>query len=252
MLKIIDFFGPFDGPPAGSPLYNEEFPHALTDTNLVIGGADVYGDSGGFIEFISQGAIYGYALSSNQVAAHYAKAGIPPSPVVITPAAPLVNSGQSIEVAASISPHVTLPLYWEWSSNGVPLTWATNATVELTNLQGETAYTYSVLVSNAYGSSQTSAVVTVYSGAPQIAMDIAPLDATNGYGGTQIFTAEILGSSPVSYQWRFNGTNLSDGGGVSGSLTSTLTRPNFNSPRREITSFWPATPSEPIPLLWRP
>jgi hypothetical protein len=219
----FDFFGPFDGPPAGSPLYNEEFSHALTDTNLVIGGADVYGDSGGFIGFISQVAIYGYALSSNQVAAHYATAGIPPSPVVITPSAPLVNSGQSIELSAAISPHVTLPLYWEWSSNGVALAWATNATVELTNLQGETAFTYSVLVSNAFGNSQTSAVVTVYSGAPQLAMDIAPLDATNGYGGTQIFSAEIQGSSPISYQWQFDGTNLTDSGGVSGSQTSTLT-----------------------------
>jgi len=218
-----NFFEPLDGPPAGSPLYNEEFPYALTDTNLVIGGADVYGDSGGFIGFISQVAIYGYALSSNQVAAHYATAGIPPSPVVITPPAPLVNSGQTIELSASISPHVTLPLYWQWSSNGVPLTWATNPTVELTNLQGETAFTYSVLVSNAFGNSQTSAVVTVYSGAPQLAMDITPLDATNGYGGTQIFSAEIQGSLPISYQWQFNGINLSDSGGVSGSQTSTLT-----------------------------
>ncbi|HEV7925622.1 MAG TPA: hypothetical protein VGR14_09710 [Verrucomicrobiae bacterium] len=218
-----NFFEPLDGPPAGSPLYNEEFPYALTDTNLVIGGPDAYGDSGGFIGFISQVAIYGYALSSNQVAAHYATAGIPPSPVVITPPAPLVNSGQTIELSASISPHVTLPLYWQWSSNGAPLTWATNATVELTNLQGETALTYSVLVSNAFGTSQTSAVVTVYSGSPQLVMDIAPLDVTNGYGGTQIFSAEIQGSSPISYQWQFDGTNLSDVGGVSGSQTSMLT-----------------------------
>jgi uncharacterized delta-60 repeat protein len=41
-------------------------------------------------------------------------------------------------------------------------------------------------------------------------------------GGTAKFTVTASGAVPLSYRWRFNGGNLSDGGRISGAMTSAL------------------------------
>ncbi len=52
----------------------------------------------------------------------------------------------------------------------------------------------------------------------------AASDVTTNAGGTAVFqmTADG-GSNPLGYQWQFNGTNLIDGGRISGALSNTLT-----------------------------
>jgi hypothetical protein len=48
-------------------------------------------------------------------------------------------------------------------------------------------------------------------------------------GGTAKFTTTVSGSLPLTYQWRKNGANLSDGGNISGSLTDSLTIANVSA-----------------------
>ena len=50
-----------------------------------------------------------------------------------------------------------------------------------------------------------------------------PADQETAPGGTVTFTVATSGPAPVSYQWQFEGENLTDGPGVSGSDTATLT-----------------------------
>ncbi len=50
-----------------------------------------------------------------------------------------------------------------------------------------------------------------------------PVARTNAPGSTAAFTVNASGSFPLSYQWRFNGSPLADGGRFSGVLTPTLT-----------------------------
>ncbi|MGA2174129.1 MAG: immunoglobulin domain-containing protein [Verrucomicrobiota bacterium] len=45
-------------------------------------------------------------------------------------------------------------------------------------------------------------------------------------GGSAVFDVTALASPPPGYQWQFNGTNLSDTGGITGSATSALTVAN--------------------------
>jgi hypothetical protein len=45
------------------------------------------------------------------------------------------------------------------------------------------------------------------------------------------------GTAPLTYQWRFNGANLSDGGGISGSHTSALTITNATGAREGLYSL---------------
>lgn len=42
-------------------------------------------------------------------------------------------------------------------------------------------------------------------------------------GSTVQFTVGVTGGLPLAYQWQFNGTNLTDGGNISGSATTDLT-----------------------------
>jgi hypothetical protein len=53
-----------------------------------------------------------------------------------------------------------------------------------------------------------------------------PQSRTNGVGTTATFTVTAVGTDPLSYQWRRAGTNLLNGGKVSGATSSVLTLTN--------------------------
>jgi uncharacterized delta-60 repeat protein len=53
-----------------------------------------------------------------------------------------------------------------------------------------------------------------------------PESRTNNAGTEAVFTTAFVGGSPLWYQWRKHGTNLTSGGSVSGSQTPTLTLNN--------------------------
>ncbi len=65
------------------------------------------------------------------------------------------------------------------------------------------------------------AVLTVVPSAPVIIQQ--PSNQTVFVGSTVNFTIAADGTAPFTYQWQQNGTNLTDGAGVSGSFTPTLT-----------------------------
>ena len=56
-----------------------------------------------------------------------------------------------------------------------------------------------------------------------------PITQAVSLGGTATFNAGALGTAPLSYQWLLQGTNLIDGGGISGSTTPTLTVRNVSA-----------------------
>jgi len=56
--------------------------------------------------------------------------------------------------------------------------------------------------------------------APRIATQ--PESTAGAPGGSVAFSVEVVGTGPLTYRWRFNGTNLTDGPRVSGAATPTL------------------------------
>jgi uncharacterized repeat protein (TIGR03803 family) len=120
------------------------------------------------------------------------------------------------------------PISYQWQQYGVDLTnggnisGANTATLRISNVTDSDAALYSVVVSNALSSvTSDEAVLEVIFSPPGIATQ--PASQTVVAGMTASFTVAAFGDQPLSYQWQENGTNLADGGVISGSATSTLT-----------------------------
>jgi hypothetical protein len=66
----------------------------------------------------------------------------------------------------------------------------------------------------------------IVSGNAYLTVVIPPADRTADVGTNVSFTALAVGPSPLGYQWQFNGTNLTNGGRISGATTTNLTLSN--------------------------
>jgi hypothetical protein len=140
---------------------------------------------------------------------------VPPT-ITTQPQSQAVISGQS--AAFSVTASGTAPLNYQWSINDTNISRGTNASLTLTNIQTTNAGNYSVVVANAGGSvTSLVATLTVYV-PPTIATQ--PHNQTVTQGQPATFTVAANGSSPFSYQWNVNGTNISGATNVSLTLVT--------------------------------
>lgn len=56
-----------------------------------------------------------------------------------------------------------------------------------------------------------------------------PQSSTNAVGSTAVLAANVIGTAPISCQWLFNGTPLTDNGRISGATNSTLIISNLQT-----------------------
>ena len=75
------------------------------------------------------------------------------------------------------------------------------------------AGTYAVLITNAYGSVRSSNAVLTVQALPPV-LTAQPVSQTAQVGNTVTFNAAATGSLPLSYQWTFQGTNISGATGT--------------------------------------
>ncbi len=64
---------------------------------------------------------------------------------------------------------------------------------------------------------------------PSVAITANPTDRTVMEGATVVFAGGATSTQPLVYQWRFNGTNLSNSANISGANTNTLILANVTS-----------------------
>jgi len=179
-----------------------------------------------FSGYIADVSVYNYALSAAQVLAHFDSADIP-AKVAVQPTNAV--AGENGTAVFSVTVEGTPPLTNQWynGGTGLPIAGATNTTLVLANVQSsDNGNSYYLTTSNAFGSAQSqSATLTVVSGIPQIYSDVqSPFFAVVGGSGSDSVLA--YGTEPLSYQWRYNGNNLSNGGGISGAQSNVLTIAN--------------------------
>ena len=127
-----------------------------------------------------------------------------------------VTQGQtaSFTVAAGGTPN----LQYQWYQNGVQLggRQSQQATLTQTGAGTNNAGNYYVVVKNNWGM-VTSAVVSL------TVLGTQPISQTVGIGQSASFFVGVSNAVPISYQWTFNGTNLS------GATNATLTLPNVQT-----------------------
>ena len=134
-------------------------------------------------------------------------------PFFVTPPQSVTNfigANESFSVTAG----GTAPLFYQWFFGGAALPGQTNPTLARNNLQLADAGLYTIVVSNLFGAVTNSATVTVAS-PPAFAAgpggggpDGQPQSLTVVQGQNATFSANAIGSAPLTYQWRFAGVNI--------------------------------------------
>lgn len=135
-------------------------------------------------------------------------------PIIITPPADLnVLPGTNVTFTVGVSGPI--PFTYQWRRNGYNLPGATNATLDLNNVQPGDEGAYAVLVSNGSGTTFSPAAFLTVLTPPVITSQ--PVNQQASAGDTVSLGVTNSGSAPFKYQWRFNGTDLP------GAIASTLT-----------------------------
>src|SRR5205807_7471442 len=97
------------------------------------------------------------------------------------------------------------PLSYQWSFIGTNLVAATNSTLNLGAVVPSQAGTYSVLITNLSGSTNSvPATLTVPPSPPVILAQPQSQYVPAGFGVNANFSVWVAGTTPLSYQWRFN------------------------------------------------
>jgi len=151
-----------------------------------------------------------------------------PASITAQPAGQTVVEGNDVmfTVGTAGSP----PLFLQWHLNGVALfdgnsiSGVNSNTLVISGVQPVDVGNYSVVVSNAVGFVTSSNAALVVLTPPSITTPPAALTVNEGVPAS--FTVVAAGTAPLSYQWKRNGTNINNGGSVSGATTPTLTLNN--------------------------
>jgi RHS repeat-associated protein len=154
---------------------------------------------------IDEVSLYNTMLSSNQVQAIYnasfaGKCQDPPT-ITLQPVSQNVSPGSNATFTASATG--TPQLHYQWWFNGASLTGATRTSLTLTNVQLAQAGTYTVLVTNAFGSALSSNAVLAVGSAVPVVQITSP-------GNNQLFITSPTNILLVASATNSRGGTISD------------------------------------------
>lgn len=115
-------------------------------------------------------------------------------------------SGQTAFVSLGVDGQ---PLYYQWRKDSVDLAGETEAGLQISNIQLDQAGTYDAVVSNSLGTAVSSGCVII------VNPPIAPIITNQPKGGSVNLSGQFgmsviaSGYPSPSYQWNFNGTEIS-------------------------------------------
>src|ERR1039458_5824944 len=148
------------------------------------------------------------------------------------------------------------PLAYQWRKDGLPLADGGNVSgarsnvLTLASAQWTDAGQYTVVVTNAVGNvTSRVASLTVLGVPPQFLTQ--PQSQTALARASMLLSVTVTGTPPLSFQWRCNGTNLTDGNRISGARTSSLAMTNVQSQDYSfytvvVSNPWYAVTSAPV------
>jgi hypothetical protein len=116
---------------------------------------------------------------------------------------------------------------YQWRRNGTnisdggKISGATTAKLTLTSVSNLDATIYDVVVNSSITLTSAPALLTVVTATPPVIIS-QPKGRVDYLGTPATFSVAASSPYPISYQWRRNGTNLTDGDIVSGAFSSNL------------------------------
>jgi len=113
---------------------------------------------------------------------------------------------------------------YQWKKAGAPISGQTSSSLILNNITTADAAEYSVDILGPCGNQTKSGIMLSVSTTKAIIIT-NPINATKCVGETQTFTASA--SNVGAYKWQKDGSDLTDGGNISGSSSSSLTITNL-------------------------
>ncbi|MCO5052564.1 MAG: immunoglobulin domain-containing protein [Verrucomicrobiae bacterium] len=142
-----------------------------------------------------------------------------PLSVSVAPTNPTVALNDPVTFTADA--YGTEPLHYQWRSHGTNLPGATASSFSIAHAQAEAIGDYEVIVSDFSGSITSATTLLTVTGVPlPPTITTQPLSQVVNPGDNATFTVGAAGSPPLTYQWRFNGSNLD------GATNATFTRTN--------------------------
>jgi Concanavalin A-like lectin/glucanases superfamily/Immunoglobulin I-set domain len=208
--------------PSTAGLYEPNYPMSI---GAVQNSSETASYSLQFYGFINDVAVYNYALTATQVAAHFAASGTAPTITQEPVASTNADAGGTVKIAAGVNGSTPLSLQWYDNQQAVP--GQTNATLVISNIT--TVGNYYLTANNAYGSATSSGVtVNVISGAPQISANITPPGRSAYVGNVVTFSITAFGTAPLSYQWRENGAPVAGATNSSYAATAVLGQSTYS------------------------
>jgi hypothetical protein len=165
-----------------------------------------------------------FSLVGNTVSAFIAQANLSGVPSLsVPPQSQTAGIGTTVDFTVDACGDPVLTYQWFFNRTN-PISWRTNSSLVITNVQFAQSGTYTVVVTNIFGSATSSpAILNVIAIAPFLSA--SPTGRTVGTGTTVDFSASADGSLPLSYQWFFNDTNI-----ITGATNSVLHLANVQFP----------------------
>lgn len=141
-------------------------------------------------------------------------------PVIITH-----PQGDAVFPDANVTFNVTAlgaaPLRYQWLFRGTPIAGATTSSYQIVSAQAINQGTYSVVVSNSFGSITSSNAVLRINRAPTITAQPAHVTVYAGTNAT--FSVTATGTAVLAYQWRFQDQPIDGATAASLSIAGTQT-----------------------------
>ena len=136
--------------------------------------------------------------------------------ITLQPVDEAVSSGA--QVAFAVAASGTQPLSYQWYLNGSLLPGQTGSVLIIPAASVPNLGGYYCIVANAYGSVQSDTVeLTIGASTTPVTIVNQPTNQNGTIGGSATFAVVVNGTSPITYQWYFNGQPIA--GQTAASLT---------------------------------
>lgn len=195
----------------GTQLANAYVANSVNNAGLCTFAMGQRGEGyGNFDGELDEAAFYTNALTLGQIQTHY-QAGTnefrnnTEPPLIFTePASTIANSGQTVQF--NVLADGAAPLAYSWYHGTSLISMATNAAYSFNCALTDDGSTYSVVVTNTFGSVTSSVVTLTVTASLEI---VAPLTSiTRNVGSAAVFEIVTKGAGPITYQWHHGDTSI--------------------------------------------